>query len=186
MTDPTDEFRQKLLGVEQMSPSLREAYRKQIDAMLNPPLKPRAAVGGAAVAIVFIILASLVVREIFVRHVLGLMLIAHATLAGAMLWGAALIARDLLKRKRTPKAASSIAGAFYAASGLITVIAMLLGLAHASEPKTLYGVFYVFVFFFGCAMWKLETHITDSSLASREESLRVECRLADLAERMKT
>ena len=184
MTDPSEEFRRKLLGFDEMSPTLRDEYRRQIDVMLNPPLTRRAAVAGGAVAVAFVLIAALLVRGMFVRHVMGLMLIAHATLAGALLWGAVLIARDLLKRKHTPKAASSIAGAFYAASGLITVVAMLLGLAHASEPKTLYGVFYVFVFFFGCAMWKLETHITDSALAAREQSLRVECRLVDLAEKM--
>jgi hypothetical protein len=184
MTRPSDEFRDQLLRVEPMSPSLREAYRKEIDAMVNPPLKTRAAVVGAALALALAITAVLIVRAIIVYHVRGLMLVSHATLATALLFAAGLIFRDLQKRKHTPRAASLIAGVFYGASGTITVIALLLGLGHSSEPKTLYGVFYVFVFYFACAMWKLQTHITDASLASREQSLRVECRLMDLTEKM--
>ncbi|HXE55405.1 MAG TPA: hypothetical protein VN541_20440 [Tepidisphaeraceae bacterium] len=70
------------------------------------------------------------------------------------------------------------------AAGVATVVALILGLRSPSAPKSLFGAFYVFVFYFACATWSLERRIASAELAAREQSLRVECRLADLVQRL--
>jgi hypothetical protein len=70
------------------------------------------------------------------------------------------------------------------AAGTVTVIVLLIGLPHSSDPRSLFNAFYVFVFYFACSVWGLETRIAAAEMASREQSLRIECRLADLAERV--
>ena len=64
-------------------------------------------------------------------------------------------------------------------------MALIIGLRAPSDPKSLFGAFYVFVFYFACAIWALESRIASSELSdAAEQSLRIECRLADLAQRM--
>jgi hypothetical protein len=92
--------------------------------------------------------------------------------------------RDLRKRKHSRRSVFSIAILLTTTAGTLTVVALILGLRAPSDPKSLFGAFYVFVFYFACAMWALESRIAAAELASREQSLRIECRLADLAERM--
>jgi hypothetical protein len=152
--------------------------------MLQPSLTKRAGLVGTALLVGLLLTTALIVRADFVYHVTGLTLVAHAALAAAFVWASVLIICDLRKRKHTQKSVYSIAMVLTWAAGTMTVIALLLGLSHSSEPKTLFDVFYVFVFYFACAMWGLETRITAAELAAREQSLRIECRLADIAERL--
>jgi hypothetical protein len=66
----------------------------------------------------------------------------------------------------------------------MTVVVLMIGLGHSSEPKSTFDAIYFFVFYFACAMWALESKIAAAELASREQALRIEYRLAELAERM--
>jgi hypothetical protein len=168
-----------------MSPALRESYQKDLDALLNPGLTARAGMAGTALVIILLVATALIARADFIYHVRGLMLVAHATLAAAFLSASILIVRDLRKRKHSPKAVSSIAGLLYGAAGIMTVIVLILGMRAPSDPKTMFGAFYIFVFYFACAVWSLENRIAAAELASREQSLRIEYRLADLAEVLK-
>jgi hypothetical protein len=43
----------------------------------------------------------------------------------------------------------------------------------------------VFVFYFTCAAWVTTNRIAAAELAAREQMLRIECRLADLTDRLK-
>jgi uncharacterized PurR-regulated membrane protein YhhQ (DUF165 family) len=152
--------------------------------MLHPPLSARVGLVGTLLLVLLVICAALIVRADLVYLVRGLMLVGHLTLAAAFLGASVLIVRDLWKRKHSPKSASSISGLLTAAAGTITVVALLLGLRHPSDPKSLFGAFYVFVFYFACAVWGLESRVAAAELTTREQSLRIECRLADLAERL--
>lgn len=185
MPDPSETFRQQLLSAQQVSPEFREAYRRELDAMLHPPLTARTGLVGTLLLVGLLVTTGLIVRADFHYHVHGLMLAAHLALAAAFVWASVLILRDLQKRKHSPKSVSSIAHVLYVAAGTITVIALLLGLRTPSDPKSMFGAFYVFVFYFACAVWGLESRIADGELSAREQSLRIECRLADLAEHLR-
>ena len=81
-------------------------------------------------------------------------------------------------------AAQSIAGALYMAAGVLTVVALFIGMRTPSDPKATFGAFYVFVFYFACAMWSIESRVAAAELTAKEQMLRLECRLADLAEKL--
>jgi len=184
MPDQSEEFRQQLLGVEKMSLPLRKAYQRELDAMLHPPLTAKTSAPGIVLLALLIGCTILIVRADFFHHVGSLLLVAHVVLAAAFVWCSGLIVSDLRKWKHSPKSASAVANALTLAAGIITVVALIRGLRTPSDPKSLFGAFYVFVFYFACAVWSLERRIAAAELLSREQSLRIECRLADLADRL--
>jgi hypothetical protein len=184
MPDRFDEFRQQLLNVQEMSPALQQGYQKELESMLHPPLTKRTASIGAALAIGLLVCVGLIIRADVFYHVRGLMLVGHLALAAGFLGAAALIIRDLRKRKQSQRSVFSIASLLTGTAGTLTVVALIIGLRAPSDPKSLFGAFYVFVFYFACAIWALESRIASSELSAREQSLRIECRLADLAQRM--
>jgi len=60
---------------------------------------------------------------------------------------------------------------------------LLVGIGKPSDPASLFHAFYVFVFYVTCIAWSLDNRIAAAELAAREQMLRIECRLADLAGR---
>jgi hypothetical protein len=184
MSEESNEFRQRLLGAQKMSSDLERAYRKEVEEMVHPPMTARSALPGAVLMVILVICAGLIVRTAIVHSVGPLLMSGYAVLAVAFVWAAALIIRDLLRRRHSQKSVGSVAGALTAAAGTVTVVALLMGLKNPSDPKSLFGAFYVFVFYFACVMWALENRIKSAELAAREQGLRIEYRLADLAERM--
>jgi hypothetical protein len=184
MTEPSTEFRNQLLNVENISPDLREGYRRELDAMLHPPLTKKSGATGIVLLTMLVICVGLIVRADLVYHVQAWMLVAHIALAVGFTFAAMLILRDLRKWKNSPKSVTMIANTLTLTAGIITVLAMMHGLKAPSDTKTLFGVFYLFVFYFACSMWSLDRRIASAELASREQSLRIECCLADLADRL--
>jgi hypothetical protein len=184
MTNPVPDLREKLLSLQEVSPAMRDSYRQELDAMLRPPLRPRSAVLGVVLLILLLGCTVLIARADLLYHVRGLMLAGHAALAAAFVWASVLILRDLRKLRRSQKSVASISGILTVAAGTLTVVALLIGLRSPSDPKSLFGAFYVFVFYFACAVWSVENRIASSELLAREQSLRIEYRLADLADRL--
>lgn len=184
MAESSEELRQQLLDVQTASPALREAYQKKLDALIHPPLSARSTIIGSILLVLLLGCSALIVRADVLHHVGPLMLVGHLSLAAAFLAASFLIIRDLRKRKRSRTSVSSIAGILTVAAGILTVVALLLGLGHSSDPKALFGAFYVFVFYFACTTWSLDSRIAAAELSGREQALRIECRLADLAERL--
>jgi hypothetical protein len=184
MSQERDAFRERLLGAQKLSKDLESAYRKEIDHMVHPPMTARSATPGVVLMVLLLTCAVLIVRTAVVHPVGPLLLTGYVVLALAFVWAAVLIIRDLRKRRHSQKSTASVVGALTAAAGTITVVALLMGLKNPSDPKSLFGAFYVFVFYFACAVWALEARVKSAELASREQGLRIEYRLADLAERM--
>lgn len=183
MPDRSDEFRKQLLNAERLSPALHDAYKKEVDLMLHPPMSARSSAPGIVLLVLLVACTILIVRADFIYHVGSLLLVAHIALAVAFVGASGLIVRDLRQWKHSRQSAASVANLLTLAAGIVTVIALIRGLNAPSDPKSLFGAFYVFVFYFACAMWSLERRIAAAELLSREQSLRIECRLADLAER---
>jgi hypothetical protein len=184
MPDQNEEFRQQLLKVQEISPALRETYQRELETILQPPMTAQKRWVGTTLLIVFLVTLVLVVRADVVYAVRGLNLVAHIAFGAALLAASIYIIRDLYTRKYRQKSVYSIAMCLTIAAGTMTVIALMLGLRHQSDPKSLFGAFYVFVFYFACAMWALECRIASAELAAREQTLRIEYRLVDIADRM--
>jgi uncharacterized membrane protein len=186
MPDPDPELREKLLNLQEIAPAMRDSYRKELDAMVQPPLKARSAFVGGVLLILLLGCSVLIARADLVYHVRGLMLVGHVALAVGFLVASGLIARDLWKWRHSRRSVGSISNVLTVAAGTLTVVALLIGLRSPSDPKSLFGAFYVFVFYFACAIWSIDSRIASSELTAREQSLRIEYRLADLAERLRT
>lgn len=185
MTNANKEFRQQLLDMQPLSPTLRAGYEDQLNLLINPPLTKRTAAVGITLAIFLLAMVVLIIRTDIVHQIRGLMLAGHAMLALGFLAASFLILRDLRRWKHSPRSVYSIAGILTWTAGALTVVALIMGLSAPSDPKSTFGAFYVFVFYFACAVWGLETRIGNAELAAKEQSLRIECRLADIADRMR-
>jgi hypothetical protein len=184
MNNKTTEFIQHLKKAQDISPALRASYQAEMDAMLEPKLTARPALIGLAMATGLIICTVLIIRNMFVYTVNTLTLVSWATLAVAFSSAAYLIARDLWRGKHSPKSEFSIAHILNLAAGAITVASLLMGLSKPSDPASMFNAFFVFVFYFACSEWAVYNRIAQAELAAREQMLRIECRLADLAERL--
>src|SRR5439155_14542855 len=109
--------------------------------------------------------------------------VGWVTLLGACAWASALIVRDLWRGKHSRKSAGSIAGAFYAAAGVLLGIVLIKGLGAPHDPASTFNAVYLLAFVIVCLGWALENRMATSELKTREHLLRIECRLADLVER---
>src|SRR5687768_16382465 len=135
-TDKSDDaFRERLFGAQPMSPPLRDAYRKEIEQMLNPALTPRRAAGGVVLLVVLLACTAGVVRAMFAHSVGTLTLIGWIVLAAAFVYAAFLIARDLWRGKHSHLAAWSVAGALTGAGVVISVVALMLVLSNVLESN---------------------------------------------------
>jgi hypothetical protein len=113
-----------------------------------------------------------------------LVLVSWVVMAVTFAWVAYLIIRDLVRKRHSPAALFSISQALFSAGGIITVAALIAGLSDAANPASTFNVMFVFVFYFTCTAWVLTNRIAGAELAAREQMLRIEYRLADLAERL--
>jgi len=184
MINQETEFRQKLLNAQPMSPVLRASYEEELDRMLHPKLTMRSAWIGVALLVMLVAFTLALVRNIFVFKPDLLTLTGWSVLAVAFSYASYLIVRDLWQRKHSPKSVSSIAQALCFAAGTLTAVTLLLGLQEPSDPASTFKAFFVFVFYVACLSWSIESRIAAAELASREQSLRIEFRLADLADKL--
>lgn len=184
MSDKTAEFVNRLFQSQQMSPALRASYEEELERLRSPRLTSRSAIIGGALLVMLVGFTLGLVRNMIVREADALTFTGWVILAGAFAYASYLIVHDLWRRKHSPKAVSSIAGALYFAAGVLTVVALLLGLQEPEDPASMFNAFFVFVFYVACLGWSIESRIAAAELAAREQSLRVEWLLADAAQRM--
>jgi cation transport ATPase len=179
------EFRQRLLETQATTPALRDAYQKELEAMLRPPLKWQRRIPGIVLLLILIGCVIALARNIIVHRPGPLVLTAWVTLAGTFSFVAALMLRSLWQGKFEWKWYFSVASALYMAAAMITVITLMKGMSAPSDPASTFSALYVFVFMVVCLGWMLDNRITAAELATREQMLRLESRLADLAEALK-
>jgi hypothetical protein len=182
MSDKSTDYLQRLFAADDVDPALRKSYQRELDAMLHPPLSPR---GGAAGGVMFLLLAGctvMLVRNLLVVDAEPLARVSWGVMAIAFGWVAWLIARDMWRRTHTAASQLNAAKVLTAAAGTITAASLLMGLSKSDEPSSLFSAFFVFVFYFACVHMSVENRIAAAELAAREQMLRIEYRLAALAE----
>jgi hypothetical protein len=186
MTNEPKNLREQLLEAQTITPSLRAAYDKELDTILHeaPSRKNR-----FMAIVLLLIMLAVVVGEVRVLIVhkgdfsfyvgAGTMLIVCAV---ASVW----LVRDLRKAKVAKKSAHQVSEMLYGAAGILTVASLIHGLGASGNPSSTFGALFVFVFLFVCAVWSLANRISASEMAIKEQMLRLEFRLADVAERLST
>jgi hypothetical protein len=182
--DSPDDFRQRLFDAQQMNPALRDAYRDELDKLVNQ--KHTAGTRGAAIVLLVICLGVVAgeIRALILHRGGGVTFYAGAvTMLIACAAAAAWVVRDLLRGKSLRRDTFKLSEMFYGAAGILTVVTLMHGLAKASDPASTFNAFYVFVFLFVCATWAIGNRITAATIETREHLLRIESRLADLAAR---
>lgn len=182
-TEPTD-FRDQLVGAQQMTPSLRDGYRKELDAILYETHTARSRLPGILLLVVCLAVVAAEVRALLIHHGGPTFYVGAFAMLAACATGAAWLARDLLRGRSLRRQSLKFPDLFYGASSLLLVAQLLHGLRAPGDPASTFGVLFVFAFFAVCTNWSFSSRITAAELAFREETLRIECRLADLADRL--
>lgn len=184
MTDKPTDFREQLLGAQGMTPTLRDAYRQELEKLTNEKHTARS----RTVAITFLVICvGVVLAEVralifypggvtFYLGAITMLLVC----AAAAVW----LVRDLLRGQSVRRQSFKVAEMFYGAAGILTVAALTHGLSKPSDPASTFNAFYVYVFLAVCANWALGNRIGAATIETREHLLRIESRLADLAERI--
>jgi hypothetical protein len=176
---------ERLFESEKLNPVLKASYQAELDNMLEPKLTVHKALPGAALLVILLVCIGGIARNLFVYDAAPLVIISWLVMGGTFAWVAYLIVRDLVRRRHSTHSEFSISQALYFAGGAITVAALLAGLSEPANPASTFTALFVFVFFFACSVWATNNRIAAAELAAREQMLRIEYRLADLAERVK-
>jgi hypothetical protein len=184
MSNKPTSFREQLFENENMTPSLRDAYRKELDALLYDTHTPRKRLPSLLFLLFMIVGAVGEVWTMIVHTGDMRFYISATTMLLAFAFGAAWIARDLWRGKSARKTSYKFADVFYGAAGVLTTVQLMHGMFAPNDPRSTFGAFFMFVFLFVCGAWSLRDRIASAELSAREHMLRVECRLAELAERV--
>jgi len=185
MTLEPNDFRQRLFNAQPMNPELHDTYRRELDSILYQTHTARSRLPGITLLLICV---GVVVGEIwalsFYRNQGPVFYIPAITMLLVCFAAALWVGRDLLRGKSVRKDALKVADMFYGAASILMVVQLFHGLQAPSNPASTFNTLFLFVFLFICAAWSFSARITASELAAREQTLRLEYRLADLAERI--
>jgi FtsH-binding integral membrane protein len=180
------DFRERLLGAQAMTPALREEFRRELDALVYQRMTPRKRVETWAWLIGALLLAAWCVYGLIVhRHQTAprIVLPTFIVVAAAhVVW----LARALRRGGFEWRSNFKLLELWTLAAGVVLAVALLRGIRAPSDPASTFGVLFTFVFYVCCAGMSLQNQIKSIGLANREHLLRIESRLADLAERVRT
>lgn len=185
MTTESPGFRDRLLGAQAMTPALREEYRKELDRLLNYRLTPKSRLLTWAGLLGSLGFAGLCVRALVFYHPKPGARILQATFAAVFVmvaaWLGQVLRRGGFARRSSFVVIEWLGGIFV---GAYVAVALLQGMRAPADPaSTLWAVWAVLLVMVGFA-WGTGNRIAAATLETREHLLRVESRLADLAERL--
>jgi hypothetical protein len=185
MPETPEDLVRRMISAEEMSPALRRSYQAEVDAMIAPPLSLRSAAPGVALLVILVVCVVLLLRNILLHPAEPLLMTGWFAMAAAFSGAAFLIARDLWLKKHSKRSQLAISHILTCAAGLITVVTLLMGLAKPSDPASTFHVIFALVFYIACIAMTLDNRIAAAELASREQMLRLEYRLAELGDLLK-
>jgi hypothetical protein len=185
MNNESSKFIERLTSAQDVSPALRASYQSELNAMLEPKLTKGKVLFGVVAFLVLVVGVGGVIRNLFVYTVGPLVLMQWLLLGVAFSVAAWLIGRDLWRGKHSPKSAYSIGHILTFTGGTLTAVSLLIGLGAQDKPASMFNAFFLFVFYYACSEMAVHNRIAQAELAAREQMLRIECRLADLAEKLK-
>ena len=184
MADNSDDFREKLLAAQEMTPAMQEGYRRELDAILYEKPTRRGRWVASALALICVAVVIGEVRAMIVHRGSVSFYVADATMLVTCVLVAIGVARDLIRGKVPRKRALKVSEMFFGASWLLVVAQLMKGSSTPGDPASTYHVLFLMSFAAVCTAWTLGNRITAAELSAREQALRLECRLADLAARL--
>lgn len=184
MQNKPSAFRDKLLDAQQVTSTLREDYRKELDSLLNHRLTPQtrlATWGGLIVALVF---TALCIRSLISPQANNGSMVVAAAVGVVSIMISLWFVRGLRQggfARRTSFAVTECLGSIVV--GAVVVTTLIGGMSAPSDPaSTFWAIWGLMILIVGFA-WSTGNRISAATLESREHMLRLESRLADLAER---
>lgn len=182
MTHEDSSFRNQLIGAQSMTASLRQEYQKELDALLHHRLTPWTRLltwGGMIAAIVTAVLCGrAMIRYPQSAFVNGTFVAVALMTAG---WFGRVIRQGSFERRASFVVVERFGGIATAAFVLST---LFRGMHSPSDPGSIFGgIMAVMLTMVGFA-WGTGNRIAAANMEVREHLLRVESRLADLAERV--
>jgi len=182
------EFRERLLDAQRTTPGLREEYRRELDNLLVHKLSGTSRFVNVALLAVWVIMAGACVWAAIVHGKspratadwwinLALYFTVFVVLAAGGI-------RNARKGQHTWRSYFHVAGMFYTAAGITVTLVLLRGLRTPHDPSSTFGAVFALTFLIVSLGWALQNRIDSSLLTMREHMLRLESRVADLAERM--
>lgn len=184
MSDKPVDLVQRLINSEEISPALRRSYQAELDAMVAQPLTPRKAAPGVFLLVILLVGVAALIRNLLAVEAAPLVQVGWLALLIGFGGAACLIGRDLWLKKHSKKSLFAVTHLITGAAGMVTAVAVLRGMAAASDPASTFHVLFALVFYIACLFWNLDSRIGAAELAAREQMLRLEFHLADLAERL--
>ena len=183
MTNPPTEFRDRLLATQETTPALRDEYRRELDTLLNHTLTPRTRLltwGGIVVALAFI---PLCIRALLVYGADPQVRIIQPTFIvtalGFAAWLVLILRRGGFARKTSYQVVEWVGGLALAA---IVAAPMFAGLNAPDDPASSFALLWSIIALIVAFAWGTGNRIAAANLDMREHLLRIESRLADLAE----
>jgi hypothetical protein len=175
-----------MISAEEISPALRRSYQAELDAMLAEPLTPRKAAPGVFLLVILVIGVAALIHNLLIVEAEPLVQVGWLAMLIGFGGGAYLIARDLWLKKHSKKTLFAVTHLICGAAGMLTALTMVRGMYAASDPASTFHVVFALVFYIACLFWNLDSRIGAAELAAREQMLRLEYRLAELADSLKT
>ena len=183
-TEPAD-FRERLLDAQQTTPALREEYRRQLHALLHHTLTPRGRLLTWAGLVASVVAAALCVRSLVIHHAKPDVKVLLPSYAAIFFLTAAWLGRVLWKggfARRTSYAVVEWLGSIFV--GVYVTVTLLRGMQHPSDPSSAYWAIWALMLMTVGFAWGTGNRIAAATLETREHLLRLESRVADLAERI--
>lgn len=184
MPDKSTNLRNRLLDAQEMTPELRDECHKALAAMLEHTLTPRARLSLFALLLLMLTFTAVGLRGLLFYYpgplIYGVWIMFTVSCAGGASW----IGRSIWRGRFLWSSYFPLADAFAVAATVITVLALAFGSRAPSDPTSVFGALYAFAFLAISIAWSLHNRIAAAALASREQTLRIECRLADMARRL--
>ena len=178
------EFLDRLFEAERISPSLKSSYQSELEAAIHPKMTIRSAAPGVALLVILTGCIAAIIRAMIVHRPETPVMAAWTVFVVSFGWAAWLIVRDLWLQEHSRKSKQSVSNALMFSAAIGTVAALLVGLSDPGNPASTFNAFFVFVFYIACITMSLDSRIAAAELTAREQMLRIEYRLADLAERL--
>jgi branched-subunit amino acid transport protein len=182
MQDEIRGFRDKLLDAQQTTPTLRNEYQRELDALLHHRLTPQTRLmtwGGVVVALAA---GALCVRaafrypnEWFVNGTFAAVCVMVALWFGRVLW------QGGFARRASYAVIEGLGGI---ASGAFVLVTLFRGMLAPAEPGSIFGAIMAVLLVMVGFAWGTGNRIAAAKLETREHLLRLESRLADLTERL--
>ena len=177
-------FRDRLLDAQETTPAMRDEYRKRLHALLHHDLTPRTRLWVWAALLASLGAAVLCVRSLLVHHGkpdVKIVLPSYAAVFAILaLWLGRVLWQGGFARRTSYAIIEGLGSVFV---GVYVTVTLLRGMQAPSDPaSTLAAIWAVMLLVVGFA-WGTGNRIASATLETREHLLRIESRLADLAER---